>query len=162
VQAETREIGIAFKPVAETAKTATHKSLRLVLYNQDCTHKQSAHHWLRARLNSTGRQCRFPCLSIPCRCPPRMQYMFPHLPRYSLWPSVHKCQHLRTARDTDAFPQPSIKGGMLTPALHVQEVADVLPAGEVDELGQFTHVHVVVVERYFPAVQLPQAGGGGG
>ena len=63
---------------------------------------------------------------------------------------------------TDAFSQPSITGGMQTPALHVQEVADVLPAGEVDELSHFSHVHIVVLERYFPAVQLPQAGGGGG
>ncbi len=64
--------------------------------------------------------------------------------------------------DSDPFSQPSITGGMQTPALHVQEVADVLPAGEVDEIGQFAHVHIVVLERYFPAVQLLQAGGGGG
>jgi len=44
----------------------------------------------------------------------------------------------------------------------VQEVADVLPAGEVDEAGQFMHVHVVVLERYLPAMQLPHVGGGGG
>lgn len=91
-----------------------------------------------------------------------MQYMSPHLSPYSLWPSVHKCQHLQTARDMDEFSQPSMKGGMPTPALHVQEVADVLPAGEVDEVGQTAHVHVVVLERYFPAVQLPHEGGGAG
>ena len=138
------------------------KSLRLVLYSQDCTHKRTAHYWLTARQNSTGTRCMFPILSTPCRCPPRMQYMFPHLPPYSLWPRVLKCQHLRTARDTDCFSQLSMKGGMQTPALHVQELNDVLPAGEFDELGQLMHVHVVVLERYFPAMQLHDWAGGGG